>query len=157
MPLPYPVPSSNEVSKRMRRNLRSGTRPEIALRSELHARGLRFRKDYPLRLADRTIRPDVVFSKTRVAVFVDGCFWHCCPLHGTKPRVNRDYWGPKLDRNIARDRLVSKLLDDEGWVVIRAWEHEASEDVAQRVVEAIAERQATNDARQQGSGGRLRK
>jgi DNA mismatch endonuclease (patch repair protein) len=155
MPLPYPVPSSNEVTKRMRRNPRSDTGPEIALRSELHARGFRFRKDYALRFADRVIRPDVVFTRPRIAVFVDGCFWHCCPLHGTKPRVNRGYWGPKLDRNVARDRLVNQLLKNEGWFVIRAWEHEAPNDVAQRVAVAIAERRFINGRR--GNGGGLRR
>ena len=147
MPLPYPTPSSDEVTKRMRRNPRCDTRPEIALRSELHALGLRFRKDHTLRVAGRVIRPDVVFTRVRIAVFVDGCFWHRCPLHGTEPRVNRDYWRPKLDRNVARDRLVDQLLVDEGWLVIRAWEHEPPDEIAKRVAGAIPERSSLSDSR----------
>jgi DNA mismatch endonuclease, patch repair protein len=121
----------------MRRNPRRDTKPEITVRSALHARGLRFRKDLPLRLPTRVVRPDVVFTKARLALFIDGCFWHGCPLHGNQPRANSDYWGPKLDRNIARDHLVNQALIDEGWLVIRAWEHEPAEDVAERVARAL--------------------
>ncbi len=124
MALPYPHPTSEAVSQRMRANPRRDTKPEIALRAELHRLGLRFRKDHPLRLADRVVRPDVVFTRARLAVFVDGCFWHCCPEHGNVPRANGDYWGPKLERNVARDRAVDRALADAGWRVVRVWEHE---------------------------------
>lgn len=135
--LPYPHPSSPDVSRRMRRNLRRDTKPEIAVRSALHAQGLRFRKDLPLRLSTRVVRPDIVFTKARVALFVDGCFWHRCPQHGNQPQANSDYWGPKLDRNVARDRLVDQALAREGWLVIRAWEHEPADEVAGRVARAL--------------------
>jgi DNA mismatch endonuclease (patch repair protein) len=121
----------------MRRNPRRDTKPEVAVRSALHARGLRFRKDLPLRLPTRIVRPDVVFTKAQLALFIDGCFWHRCPLHGNQPRANSDYWGPKLDRNVARDRLVDEALTDEGWRVIRVWEHESAGDVAERVKRAL--------------------
>ena len=117
----------------MRANPRTGTDPEMALRSELHRRGLRFRKDLPLRVRDRVVRPDIVFTRARLAVFVDGCFWHACPEHGTQPKANTDYWRPKLERNVARDLSVNQALADAGWRVLRAWEHEPVSDVARRV------------------------
>jgi DNA mismatch endonuclease (patch repair protein) len=121
----------------MGRNPRRDTKPEVAARSALHAKGLRFRKDLPLRLADRVVRPDVVFTKARLALFIDGCFWHRCPLHGNQPRANSDYWGPKLDRNVARDRQVDHALREEGWLVIRVWEHEPANQVVDRVVKTL--------------------
>lgn len=121
----------------MRRNPRRDTKPEVAVRAALHAKGLRFRKDLPLRLPTRMVRPDVVFTKARLALFIDGCFWHRCPQHGNQPRANSDYWGPKLNRNVARDRLVDQALVNDGWHVIRAWEHEPAEEVAERVARAL--------------------
>ncbi len=137
MPLPYPHPTSSDVSARMRRNPRRDTAPEIALRSELHRRGLRFRKDLPLRVPGRVVRPDVAFTRARLAVFVDGCFWHACPIHGNQPRANTDYWRPKLARNVARDRAVDSALQAAGWRVLRAWEHEPPASVAERVEAAL--------------------
>lgn len=125
----------------MRRNKRADTGPELSVRRELHRRGLRFRKDLPLRLPGTTVRPDVVFTRARVAVFIDGCFWHCCPLHLTRPRANSWYWGPKLEANVTRDRLIDSLLSEAGWAVLRSWEHEDPSDVADRVIEALRERQ----------------
>ncbi len=82
------------------------------------------------------MRPDVAFTRARLAVFVDGCFWHACPVHGNQPRTNTDYWRPKLARNVARDRAVDSALQVAGWRVLRAWEHESTASVADRV-EAI--------------------
>jgi DNA mismatch endonuclease Vsr len=124
----------------MRRNLRSGTRPEVLVRSELHRRGLRFRKDLPLRLPDRVVRPDIVFTRARLAVFIDGCFWHACPIHGNQPRTNIDYWGPKLAGNVARDRAVDAALVAAGWQVLRVWEHEDPVASADRASEVLAAR-----------------
>jgi DNA mismatch endonuclease (patch repair protein) len=135
--LPYPHPVDARVSQRMTRNRRRDTRPERAVRRTLHARGLRFRVDYPLRLDALAVRPDIVFTRWRVAVFVDGCFWHGCPEHGNVPRRNREYWVPKLERNIARDRRVDDVLQDAGWRVVRAWEHEAPNEIAERVIAAL--------------------
>lgn len=123
----------------MRANPRRDTKPEIALRSLLHRRGLRFRKDLPIRLPERTVRPDIVFTRQHLAVFVDGCFWHCCPIHGTRPKANTGYWRPKLERNVERDRIVNEQLRSAGWAVLRAWEHEPAESVVTRVIEALAE------------------
>lgn len=136
--LPYPVPSSPAVTARMRRNRRQGTRPEARLRSELHRLGLRYRKDDPIRASNRTVRPDVVFTRARVAVFVDGCFWHSCPLHGSTPRTNDSYWRAKLEMNVARDRAVDEALREEGWVVLRYWEHEDPYESAMDVVRTLS-------------------
>jgi DNA mismatch endonuclease (patch repair protein) len=107
----------------------------------LHARGLRFRKRLTIRLEGRRwTQPDVAFPRARVAVFVDGCFWHRCPLHGTTPRANSAYWGPKLDRNVARDHDTERQLLGLGWHVIRAWEHEDPELVANRVEASVRKR-----------------
>lgn len=92
----------------------------------------------PIKVESRTVRPDVVFSRARLAVFVDGCFWHCCPEHGNAPRANTSYWGPKLAKNVQRDRLVDAGLTAAGWGVLRAWEHEDPEEVADRVATAYA-------------------
>lgn len=124
MPTDRVAPSSDAASKRMRSNRRTDTGPELALRSALHAQGLRFRKDFPIRLSTRSVRPDVVFTKSRIAVFVDGCFWHDCPHHGTLPRANREYWKAKLDANRERDQAVDEALRSAGWNVLRFWAHE---------------------------------
>jgi DNA mismatch endonuclease (patch repair protein) len=76
---------------------------------------------------------DVVFSRERLAIFVDGCFWHGCPQHGRKPARNSGYWSAKLDRNAARDARNNALLEENGWTVVRAWEHEDPRDVAARI------------------------
>jgi DNA mismatch endonuclease (patch repair protein) len=121
----------------MRAIRRTGTKPEAALRSALHGAGLRFRKDLRLDLPVRRVRPDVVFTRWRVAVFVDGCFWHSCPEHGRPPTKNTGYWGPKLARNGERDRLADAALEAAGWTVIRVWEHEDTASALARVLHAL--------------------
>ena|ERR1700750_1614866 len=118
-----PAPSSHCARQTMRANRRANTSPERALRSELHRLGLRFRKDHRLRLERASVRPDVVFTRARVAVFVDGCFWHRCPDHGQMPKANRSYWQPKLERNVERDRANDAALEESGWRVLRFYEH----------------------------------
>jgi DNA mismatch endonuclease (patch repair protein) len=88
----------------------------------------------------------VVFPTERCAEFVDGCFWHGCPTHGREPRANSSYWLAKIERNRARDRRNDVLLTEAGWLVIRAWEHESPEDVADRIVRAVSERRFTREA-----------
>ena len=123
----------------MAANRRRDTSPELRLRSALHARGLRFRVDYPIRVPGRRpIRPDVVFTRARVAVFVDGCFWHGCPDHGTLPKSNAEYWVPKLARNRERDEQADRLLADAGWHVVRIWEHEKIQDATARVLAMLS-------------------
>jgi DNA mismatch endonuclease (patch repair protein) len=118
-------------------NRRVDTKPEIALRSALHRAGLRFRKDYRLELDGTRVRPDIVFTRARVAVFVDGCFWHSCPTHGTQPRRNADYWLPKLARNVERDREHDAALAAHGWGIVRVWEHETLAGAVERVMHAL--------------------
>jgi DNA mismatch endonuclease (patch repair protein) len=115
----------------MRGNRSTDTAPEVALRSELHRRGLRFRKN--ARPASGLPRADVLLPRARLAVFVDGCFWHRCPDHGTSPRTNSGYWRAKLDRNVDRDRRNDEALAAAGWAVMRLWEHEDPADAARRV------------------------
>jgi DNA mismatch endonuclease, patch repair protein len=89
-----------------------------------------------------SVRPDISFPRQRIAVFVDGCFWHCCPVHGTEPRSNREYWLPKLARNRTRDELVNRALVESGWEVIRVWEHESAEVAVTRLAAAVARHRA---------------
>jgi DNA mismatch endonuclease, patch repair protein len=135
----YPHAKDAHVSARMRRNRKIDSKPELLLRSALHARGLRFRKNFLVRLADRKVRPDIVFTRQKVAVFVDGCFWHRCPEHGTSPRFNSSYWQTKLDRNVERDREVDAALQADGWTSLRVWEHEAPDAAVQRVLQLVAQ------------------
>lgn len=124
----------------MKRNQKRDTRPERVIRSRLHSLGLRFRVNYRIRLNNLSVRPDIVFTRRRVAVFIDGCFWHHCPEHGNLPTRNRDYWLPKLQRNMERDRKVNEALGEADWRVVRAWEHENVSDVVARVVSALGAR-----------------
>jgi len=127
---PYPNPTTVAASRIGKANRKRDTRPEVSLRSALHRRGLRFRKDLLLRCSNGVkVRPDIVFTASRVAVFVDGCFWHGCPDHGTVPRSNVDYWRPKFEANVARDRRADDALAQDGWLVIRVWEHEVDDAV----------------------------
>lgn len=131
-----PLPSSAAVSLRMQRQRRSSTDPELALRRLLHAAGYRYRVDFKVPgMRRRTI--DIAFTRRRVAVFVDGCFWHSCPEHATQPRSNADWWRQKLATNVARDRETDALLTAMGWSVVRVWEHEAVEVALARVVRAL--------------------
>lgn len=120
----------------MRRAKRRDTAPELALRRELHRRGLRYRVDRPLPGMPRR-RADVWFGPARVAVFVDGCFWHGCPEHTTVPRANRQWWIDKIGANVARDRDTDVHLEQLGVLVLRFWEHDdpcAAADVVEAAV-----------------------
>jgi DNA mismatch endonuclease, patch repair protein len=124
----------------MRSTKRTDTSPELALRSVLHRAGARFRKDYPVKTEHRSVRPDIVFPARRLAVFVDGCFWHRCPEHGTQPRAHGDFWRAKLDRNVERDRETDAALEAAGWRVFRCWEHEPPEEAAVRILSVLDQR-----------------
>jgi DNA mismatch endonuclease (patch repair protein) len=118
---------------------RSESSAEIALRSELHRRGLRFRKHIaPLR--GLRCKPDIVFTRRHLAVFVDGCFWHRCPKHGSEPKANSEWWRRKLDANVARDRRNDAALAEAGWTVLRLWTHEPMEEMVARVLTAARSR-----------------
>ncbi|MCQ6251796.1 DNA mismatch endonuclease Vsr [Streptomyces malaysiensis] len=128
------TPPTPGRSRNMAAIKRRDTRPERAIRSLLHAAGKRYRVDVRLHLEGARPRPDIVFTRARVAVFVDGCFWHCCPEHGRQPGVNGGYWAPKLERNVARDRAADEALTAAGWTVVRVWEHEPPQEAARRII-----------------------
>ena len=109
------------------------TAPELALRRELHRLGLRYRVDVAPAPGRSRRRADVVFPRQRLAVFVDGCFWHGCEEHGVRPNANAEYWRATLRRNVERDRETDALLIAAGWRVIRVWEHESPTDAAARI------------------------
>ena len=133
--------SSAANRKSMRGNKRRDTKPERALRSLLHAAGLRYRVDRaPLPGVRR--RADVVFGPAHVAVFVDGCFWHGCPEHYRTPKTNNGYWSPKIARNMERDREIDAALAEAGWLVLRFWEHQPTADCAAAVIDAVRSRRA---------------
>jgi len=135
-----PCPSSSYARDRMRSQRTASTSPEVALRRVLFIRGLRYRVDFLLPLLGVRRRADVAFTRAKVAVFVDGCFWHACPEHGTKPKANAWYWVPKLARNVLRDNDTDRRLAEAGWAVVRVWEHEDPEEAAARVEAAVRER-----------------
>lgn len=139
----------------MQANRRSGTKPEVALRSALHREGLRFRKDHRIDLPGLRVRPDIVFTRRKVAVFVDGCFWHACREHGRQPTSNEWYWAPKLRRNVERDRAADEALRAASWTVVRLWEHESLLSATGLVLQALegasAHRQA--DAKEREMSG----
>jgi DNA mismatch endonuclease (patch repair protein) len=118
---------------------RRDTTPELAIRSELHRRGFRFRVDRAP-LPGLRSRADIVFGPARVAVYVDGCFWHSCPEHATRPKANAEWWERKLTRNQERDRETNQVLTENGWTVVRVWEHEDPVVAADRI-ETVLRRQ----------------
>jgi len=107
----------------MRGNRRADTKPEVAVRSLLHRKDYRFRKDLPIQTGEMRVRPDIVFPGKMVAIFIDGCFWQSCPEHGAVARSNAEYWPVKLGHNVNRDRLVDAALRVAGWYTVRIWEH----------------------------------
>ena len=125
------VMTKSQRSRCMSRIKRRDTKPEILLRSALWRRGLRYRVDVNL-----PGRPDIAFTRARIAVFVDGCFWHGCPVHGRIPTSNLEYWDPKLRRNIGRDKENNEKLEEMGWKVLRFWEHDVKGDL-DRAVERV--------------------
>ena len=131
-----PPASSKAALQRMQRQARRDTGPELALRQELHRLGLRYRIDRAVLPGFRR-RADVVFGPARVAVFVDGCFWHVCPLHSTQPKANAEWWRDKLARNVLRDRQTDAKLTAAGWFVIRSWEHEEPAAVALSIAATV--------------------
>lgn len=124
-------------SQTMSRIRARDTKPELAVRRLLHARGLRYRVDYRVVAPGRSVRADIAFPRLKVAVFIDGCFWHRCPEHGVRPQGNFSYWEGKLDRNVERDREVATALAADGWRVVRIWEHATSSEALAAVLDAL--------------------
>ena len=141
--VPGVPPSSSHATATMRANRGRDTAPEVALRSALHARGLRFRKNVRIDLGDRRrVRPDIVFSRLRLAIFVDGCFWHGCREHRTLPVSNAAFWKQKIEATAGRDSQQAAWLRAAGWSVIRVWEHDVPEHALQVILDRVDELRA---------------
>lgn len=139
-----PSPSSETALKRMKAVKQKDTKPEIQLRSLLYSKGLRYRVDTkPLEALNR--RADIVFRSSKVAVFVDGCFWHGCPEHGTWPKANAEFWKAKIKRNQERDADTNRCLIEAGWLVIRIWEHENPEEMSEKIFDIVIKRRSNEE------------
>ncbi|MGC4862808.1 very short patch repair endonuclease [Micromonospora sp. DT41] len=136
-----PTALNAAVSAQMSRMPRTRTKPEMSVRRELHRRGLRFRVNHP----GLPGRPDIAFTRARLAVFVDGCFWHLCPQHAVLPKNNATWWREKLQRNVQRDREKDEALAALGWTVLHVWEHEDPVAVAE-IVEQLWRARCRSDA-----------
>ncbi|EXF25971.1 DNA mismatch repair protein Vsr [Nesterenkonia sp. AN1] len=121
----------------MRANRGRDTKPELLVRRALHARGWRFRVNYRPLASDRRRSVDIAFTRRKVVVLIDGCYWHGCPLHFIMPKTNQGYWSKKISGNRTRDVETSRLLVDEGWTVLRYWEHDRVEDVLLDIERAL--------------------
>lgn len=133
----YPTPSDDRTTRVMKRVQGVDTKPEIALRSSLHRHGVRFRKNVRLVINDLRVRADIVFPRHRVAVFVDGCYWHGCPDHFVLPKSNPEFWREKIRHNRARDERVTRTLSSGGWTVLRFWEQTPVEVAVAEVKAAV--------------------
>ncbi len=129
-----PSATNNNVLKSMKGNRSKDTKPELLLRSAIHKRGFRYRLHY-----DIQGKPDIVFPSKRVAVFVDGCFWHRCPKCYKEPKTNTNYWRKKISRNQQRAKSVNRQLKRDDWTVMRVWEHEIIDNL-DRSVEKITKK-----------------
>jgi DNA mismatch endonuclease, patch repair protein len=134
---PYPKPTTTAATSVMRANTRQNTQPELRIRSLLHSTGVRYRVNRRLVCGELRTRPDIIFHGRKIAVFVDGCFWHMCPKHGTRPRSNPSYWDDKLRGNVERDARVNRALRNAGWTVLRVWEHSKPETAVARILRTL--------------------
>jgi DNA mismatch endonuclease (patch repair protein) len=133
-------PGPRRTTAVMRGNTRRDTLPELRIRRLLHAAGLRYRVDHPIRFPSGLIRPDIVFVGPRLAVFVDGCFWHGCPSHFVPSKSNVTYWTMKITKNRERDAKQTTQLTDAGWQVMRLWSHISPDKALSLIVEALGDR-----------------
>ncbi|MET9606098.1 very short patch repair endonuclease [Streptomyces sp. NPDC006512] len=138
--------ASSAARRRNMQAIRSrDTKPELVIRRLVHAKGLRYRiAARPLPGLRRTA--DLVFRPVKVAVFVDGCYWHGCPEHYVSPKTNPGYWSEKVARNMARDRDTDRQLEEAGWLVLRFWEHERSDVCAATIAATVQERRSLSAA-----------
>jgi DNA mismatch endonuclease (patch repair protein) len=149
---PPPTPTSWATNAGTRRSMQANrsrdTKPELALRRALHALGHRYRVGArPLHHVRRSA--DLVFTRKRIAVFVDGCFWHGCPEHHRAPSANSEYWSNKINRNRQRDTEINRLLESAGWTAVRIWEHTGLQQAVDLVVKAIDDTKASKPSRHQ--------
>jgi len=140
----HPEASSDGVRERMQAQPRRDTKCELAVRSAVHALGLRYRvHQRPLPCLRR--EADMVFRRDKVAVFVDGCFWHGCPEHHSPPTSHYHWWQTKVGKNRARDEETNRILREHGWELVRVWEHECPEDAARRIQDAVLGRRTPKE------------
>lgn len=132
--------STPGTRKSMQANRSRDTKPELRVRQILHDSGLRYRVDYAPLPSSRRNRADIVFTRAKVAVFIDGCFWHGCPRHHSAPKANGDFWRAKLVENRTRDEQVTTRLQAAGWLVLRFWEHDAPTDIAKEIEREVRKR-----------------
>lgn len=137
--MPRPPASSEAALRRMTQQKRHDTAPELALRRELWRRGLRYRVQYSV--LRKRIKHDIVFPAARLVVEVRGCFWHSCPVHGSIPKSNREWWLAKLEGNRSRDAAVAAELGDAGWKLLVVWEHDDAVETATAIEETVRSRQ----------------
>ncbi len=135
--MPRFVPSSSDASRRMAKVRQKETGAEVALRQEMHRIGLRYRVDYEVLRKPRRVA-DVAFPGRKIAVFVDGCFWHGCPEHATWPKQNAEFWREKIEANRRRDADTNDRLRSLGWTVLRFWSHESPAEAAKAVARVVA-------------------
>lgn len=145
-----PPASSPSIRARMSRQQRRDTKPELLVRKILHSRGIRYRVDAAPESGVRC-KADLLWRGLRLAVFIDGCFWHGCPEHATRPKANEAWWAEKLDGNVQRDRRTNRQLTSLGWIVLRFWEHEQPSTVADVICQTLAELRGTANRPPQSS------
>ncbi len=139
--------SSEQARRAMRANRSRDTQLELAVRRMLHAQGLRYRVDFrPIGNIRR--KADIVFTRYRIAVFLDGCFWHGCECHFVMPKANAAYWEGKITRNQDRDAETNRLLEVAGWTVLRYWEHQSPEEIAAAITTAVTVERRSRALRQ---------
>ena len=136
--MPGLVPSSSDASRRMAKVRQTGTDTELALRREMYRIGLRYRIGYEVLRKPRRVA-DVAFPGRKIAVFIDGCFWHGCPEHATWPKRNADFWRQKIEANRQRDADTNARLEANGWTALRFWSHESPTKAAEVVARVVAE------------------
>ncbi len=131
------LPTSSRTSLRLSKVRQKGTNAELALRREMYRIGLRYRIDYEVLKKPRRVA-DIAFPGRKIAIFVDGCFWHGCPEHGTWPKRNADFWRQKIEANRQRDADTNARLQANGWTALRFWSHESPVEAAQAVARVLA-------------------
>lgn len=136
MPSNRPEPLNDSVRRRMQQQRRRDTSLEVEIRRALHKVGYRYRVDFRPEASLRC-RGDIVFRRRKVIVFIDGCFWHGCPVHATSPANNAGWWRDKLAANVERDQRNTEALTSLGWRVIRVWEHEERDEAVARIIERL--------------------
>ena len=139
-----PRPSSHAASNRMKAVRRTGTQAELALRQALDELGLEYETNVRP-LPDFNRKADILFRKEKIAIFVDGCFWHGCPIHGTQAKANAEFWRKKIEANQRRDQVTNHRLQENGWLVIRVWEHELPADAARKILDEFGRRKNSQE------------